>query len=330
MRIVSLRTAFCFICAAFAAGQEDAKQPLKRVATIELKGAAGALDHLFVDGNEARLFLANTTNNSLEVVDVKAGKLLKQISEQKQIRGVVYVPSLNRIFVGNGGGLCNVIDGTDYSLVKSLPVKGADSVRYDPRTNHVFVASGKSLAVIDAKTLELLPSIELPGVTHGLQLTAKQPRLFVNTGPPSQVAVVDTDKNKVVANYLLGADDKGIAPMALDEQNKRIFVGIRMKPRLIVLDLDTGKEVARVPIPDGADDMFFDAKAKRIYVSCGVGFVAVIRQVDADRYESVADVPTIKGAKTSCYDPDAHRLYLAVPRQKGKEGPEIWTYQANP
>ncbi len=308
----------------------EEKPPLERVASIESKGTAGALDHLFVDGKESRLFLANTANNTLDVMDVKGNKLLKQVPGQKRIRGVVYISGLNRIFVGNGGGVCNVFDGRDYTLLKSLPVKGADSVRYDPRTNHVFVASGKSLAVIDVKTLDLLSSIALPGDTHGFQVATTQPRLYVNTGPVSQVTVVDTDKNKVVANFPLGGDDKGIGPLALDEGNKRIFVGLRMKPRLAVLDLDTGKEIASVPIPEGADDMFYDAKAKRIYVSCGSGFVAVIRQVDADHYEPVADVPTIKGAKTSCYDPGTQRLYVAVPRQAGKDGPEIWVYQAKP
>jgi hypothetical protein len=151
----------------------------------------------------------------------------------------------------------------------------------------------------------------------------------VNTGSPSQVVTVDTDKNEAVAKFPLD-DDKGIETLVLDEAGQRIFVGFRGKPRILVLNLDSGKEITSVAIPDGIDDMFFDAKAKRLYASCGSGSVAVIRQVDADHYESVANVPTIKGAKTSFYDEDTKRLYLAVPRQPGKEGPEVWVYQAQP
>jgi hypothetical protein len=84
-----------------------------------------------------------------------------------------------------------------------------------------------------------------------------------------------------------------------------------------------------VPTPEGVDDMFFDAKAKRIYASCGSGFVAVVRQTYADHYKSVAQVPTIKGARTSYFDPRTGRLYLAVPRQPGRGGPEVWVYQAS-
>jgi hypothetical protein len=141
--------------------------------------------------------------------------------------------------------------------------------------------------------------------------------------------VIDTDKNEVIGHGKLEAD-KGIASIALDEVNKRIFVGLRDRPRVAVLEIDTGKEIASVVIPGGVDDMFFDAKAKRIFASCSVGSIAVIRQIDADKYESVATVPTIKGAKTSYYHAPSQRLYVGVPRQEGKEGPEIWVYQARP
>jgi DNA-binding beta-propeller fold protein YncE len=304
--------------------------PLERIATIELKGPAGTLDHLSADWKNSRLFVANQSNNTLDVVNVKSNKLVKQVAGQKQIHGIAYAPDLDRIFVGNGGdGVCNVLDGRDYSLLKSIPVNDADSVRYDPRTNHVFVAGDKGLAVIDAKTLDLVTTIKLPASPHGFQVAVEKPRVYVNTGLPCQVAVADSEQNEVIARYPLGAH-KGIGPLALDEANQRIFVGLRRNPRLAVLELESGKECASIPIPEGSDDMFADAKAKLIYISCSSGFVAVIRQMDADRYEAVAKIPTIKGAKTSTYDPATKRLYLAVPRQAGKEGPEIWVYQGRP
>jgi YVTN family beta-propeller protein len=307
----------------------DAGKGLERVATVQLSGKAGPLDHLAADWRGSRLFVANQSNDTLDVVDVKTNKLLKQVSGQKEIHGIAYAADLDRIFVGNGDGTCNAIDGKDYTVLKSIPVRDADSVRYDPRTHHVFVAGEKDLVVIDAKTLERVTAIKLPAPPHGLQVATTQPRVFVNTGSPCQVAVVDTEKNNIVACYAL-EKDKGAWPMALDESNGRIFVGVRGKPRLAVLDWESGKEVGSVPIPEGSDDIFFDGKSKRIYISCSSGFVAVICQVDRDNYESVANVATIKTAKTSTYDPTTRRLYVGVPRQAGKEGPEIWVYQGRP
>lgn len=303
------------------------RSPLERIATIELRGTTGTLDHLSADWKNGRLFVANQSNNTLDVVDVKNNKLVKQVSGQKEIHGIAYAPDLDRIFVGNGEGVCNALDGRDYSLLKSVPVPDADSVRYDPRTHRVFVAGEKSLTVIDAKSLELLSTVKLPAPPHGFQIAAEHPRVYVNTGVPCEVSVVDANKSEVAARYPLGAH-QGIGPLTLDEANQRILVGLRRQPRFAVLNLESGKECASLPIPEGSDDMSLDAKAKRIYISCSSGFVAVIRQIDADHYESVANFPTVKGAKTSAYDPATKRLYVVVPRQAGKEGPEVWVYQA--
>jgi DNA-binding beta-propeller fold protein YncE len=310
-----------------ASVRAEDQQPLQRVATIELKGKAGSLDHLGADWENSRLFVANQNNDTLDIVDVKRNTLLKQVAGQKQIHGIAYASDLNRIFVGNGEGVCNAIDGKDYTLLKSIPVKGADSVRYDRRTHRVFVAGEKSLAVIDAKSIELLASVKLPAPPHGFQVAPNRSRAYVNTGAPCEVSVVDCDKFEVITRYPLGAH-KGIGPLTLDEANQRILVGLRREPRLAVLDLDSGKECASLPIPEGSDDMALDAQTKRIYISCSSGFVAVVRQLDADHYESVANVPTTKGAKTSSYDATTKRLYVVVPRTTGMEGPEIWVYQA--
>jgi hypothetical protein len=70
-----------------------------------------------------------------------------------------------------------------------------------------------------------------------------------------------------------------------------------------------------------------DAKRGLIYASCGTGFIAVVRQMDADHYETIAKIDTVKMAKTSSFDPTSGRLYLGVPRRPDKEGPEIWVYE---
>jgi hypothetical protein len=93
------------------------------------------------------------------------------------------------------------------------------------------------------------------------------------------------------------------------------------------MDTETGSEITGVEIPADTDDVLFDAKRKRIYASCGDGYIAVIKQSDADHYELVEKFPTIKDARTSCLDPETGRIYLGVPRQPGKPGPEIRVYE---
>ncbi len=123
---------------AFLAGPSTSAEepPLERVGTVALKGPAGGLDHMAFDAARSRLFVANTSNGSLDIVDVKAGKLVKQVPGQARIRGVDYSPELDRIFVGNGTrGICNVFDAGDYRLLKNLALGAdADNVRYNSQS----------------------------------------------------------------------------------------------------------------------------------------------------------------------------------------------------
>ena len=144
--------------------------------------------------------------------------------------------------------------------------------------------------------------------------------------------VIDTDKDEVIGRFPVAPSGVNAA-VAIDEPNHRLFIGCRKNPSLVVIDSDTGKIVASVPIPGDVDDLSFDARHGRIYASCGEGAIAVIRQIDADRYESLATIPTIKGARTSIFNPDDGHLYLAVPRRAERpdqENPEVWAYRARP
>ena len=304
---------------------------LELVQTIPLKGAPGRLDHLAIDNKHGRLFVANLSNNSLDVVDLKAGKLVKQIAGQKKIQGIAYAPDLDRIYVGNGsGGACNVFDGKDYKLLKSIEFPGADNVRYLASRGLVYVGHAeKALSAIDARTFAVKAEMKLPGRPEGFQVETKRPRLYLNTVDPTRLVVVDTDRNAVLHRHPLKLADRAY-PMALDEANRRVFLGCRNKPSVVVVDSDTGKEVASIPIPEDVDDLFYDAKNKRLYASCGAGFLAVIRQRDADHYETLEKIPTVKGARTCFFDPAGQRLYLIVPRQEGQEGATIRVYKPRP
>jgi hypothetical protein len=323
-RVAGIVTLFIIALPATAIGG-----PLELVQTIVLKGKAGKLDHLIFDAKSGRVFLANKVNNTVDVVDMKGGKLVKQLTGQAGAQGLAYADDLERLYIGLGtGGFCNIFSGTNYQLLKTVKfADDADNVRYNPRTHLVYVAHAeKALGVIDGESLDQKADIELPGSAEAFQLESARPRLYLNIPSPSQVVVIDTEKNAVANHYPLKMAGANF-PMALDEANHRIFIGCRKKPMLVIMDTESGAEVAGVEIPGDTDDVHFDAKRKRIYASCGDGSIAVMKQNDADHYELVENVPTVKDARTCCLDPDTGRIYLGVPRQPGKPGPEIRVYE---
>ena len=77
-----------------------------------------------------------------------------------------------------------------------------------------------------------------------------------------------------------------------DESDHRLFVVTRYPPRLLAFDTESGRTVATLPVVQDADDVYYDAERKRIYVPGGEGYVSVFQQRDADHYELLAKIPT--------------------------------------
>jgi hypothetical protein len=67
------------------------KQALRLVQTIPLPGVTGRLDHMGVDLEKKRLFVAAVTNNTLEVVDLTDGKVIKSFGGLKDTQDALFL-----------------------------------------------------------------------------------------------------------------------------------------------------------------------------------------------------------------------------------------------
>ena len=309
------------------AGQACADAPLVQTRAIQLKGVAGKLDHLAVDSTGQRLFVANKPNNTLDIVDLKSGSLIKQIPDQHKVSGVSYSSDLDMIYVGNGSGSCNGFDGKTYQQVFSTKAPNADNVHYNSNSKLVYVGQDNILSVLNAKTGELRAAIDLPGAIHGFKIDEKANRLFAVLTKENMIAVIDTEQHKLTDRYPLTLSDAG-SPIAQDSEHGMLFVGCpKSKPMIVIFDTKSGKEVGSVSIPAGVDDVHYDSQRHRLYASCSDQILSVIEKIDG-KYEIVANIPTPKDSRTCVWSNGT--LYLAVPKQDGMEGPEIRVFEASP
>jgi hypothetical protein len=79
---------------------------------------------------------------------------------------------------------------------------------------------------------------------------------------------------------------------------------------------------------DDSDDIFVDAKRRRVYVSCGDGFLDVF-DTQGGTYRRLAHIPTLAGARTSLFVPEMDRLLLAVRASSG-EPAAVWVFRPTP
>jgi hypothetical protein len=213
---------------------------------------------------------------------------------------------------GTGDGSVRLFKGEDFSPAGVVSLgEDADNVRLDTRTGQLVVGYGSGgLAVLDLPGRSVVSTSRLPAHPEGFQLDPGTRRAFVNVPDAGQVAVVDLIAGKQVASWPVPGLRANF-PMALDAAGAVLATVFRSPPRLALLDTKAGAVTANIPVCGDADDVFFDAKRRRIYVSCGEGRVDVL-QGDAAGYHPLAHLPTHSGARTSLFVPELDRLFVAA------------------
>ena len=308
---------------------QTAGAPLVLEAKIPLGQVSGRIDHLGIDVKRQRLFVAELGNNSLGVVDLAAGKVLRTVAGLSEPQGVAYVPFADSVFVANAGdGSVHVLRGDDLAPIGRIELgEDADNVRVDTQRNRVLVGYGNgALAVIDPATRTKAADIRLKGHPESFQIDETGTKVFVNVPDARDIEVADlaSDTNRSLPTRGAGSN----FPMAIDRDAHRVLVVFRSPPTLMALSSQDGRMVAKIETCSDADDVFVDPKRRRVYVSCGEGVIDVLEQRETE-YRRLARVPTVSGARTSLFVPELDRLFVAV-RSRSGEPAAIWVFRPLP
>jgi DNA-binding beta-propeller fold protein YncE len=311
---------------------------LELVQTIPLPDVDGRIDHFSIDVKGRRAFLAALTKNTIEVVDLKAGRVIRTLPGFAKPQGVRFVPELNKLFVATGmDGALKTLDGTTLAVLHTANVSlGADAIGYDPRSKYLYVGSGGGdankdtgdLTAFNAVTGARVAAIVTDAHAGGSLVDARGRRLYVLVPEKAEVMVLAPRTGAPIAKWTIPGIQKNVA-LDLDEKNHRLFLGVRTPASVVVLDANSGAVVATIPTVAMLDGLAFDPATRRIYTTGGEGFVDVTQQLDADHYERIAHIPTGPIARTSVFVPEWHRLYVAVPRDQ-ERGAELRVFAVVP
>ncbi len=288
-------------------------EPLVLQRTIALQGVSGRIDHMAIDPGRNRLFVAELGNGTLDVIDLATGRVVHRINGLKEPQGVGYAPSADILAIASAGdGSVRLFHGTDLSAGGVVALgDDADNVRLDPATGNLVVGYGSGgLAVIDPASGAVRSRIQLRAHPESFQIDAASHRAYVNVPDARQIAVVDLESARQVATWRVPGLG-GNFPLAIDEAGGMVASVFRSPPRLVVLDAHNGTPTGNLTSCGDADDVFFDNRRHRLYVSCGEGSVDVWQQQGAG-YRRVGSIRTASGARTSLFVPTLDRLYVAA------------------
>lgn len=337
--------------------------PLTLIGTVLLKGVEGRLDHLSVDLASRKLFVSALENHSVEVIDLAKRRRVHTLTGINEPQGLFFLAEHHRLFVCcRGDGTCRTFDTRTWTEGAWADVgRNADNIRFDPATKLVLVAYGGEPGTGALTAIPLAPllpvagggqpspphspadflfdrlrqadpsmEVQLPSHPESFQLDQPNHRMFVNVPDEHEIAVLSLGTNlSVSATWPVTAGEKNF-PMALDPASNRLFIATRKPPRLVEYDTATGRAVLQVPCVGDADDLFFDALRRRLYIIGGDGFVDVFQVPEKGAEPAqLAHLPTEPRARTGLYIPELNLVTVAAPHTTNASA-AVLLFQARP
>lgn len=294
-----------------------ASAPNSKVATYTLAksvqlGAPDRWDYVTYDDQTDQVFVAH--GDRVAVVDAAKGTV---IGEVQGVAGGTHGSAVS-LATGQGftddgrNGMAVAFDLHTLKITKEIPADvDADAIALDRITGRVFIIEGDpaALTVIDPKTDRAVATIKAGekleyGVADG------RGSIYVSGEGNRDVVKVDARSNSIVSRW---PTPNCMSPhgLAVDTRAHRVFMGCLNK-LMMVVDTNSGRVVAELPIGQGNDAVAFDSVRKRVFSSNGKdGTISAFQQVSPDRYVPLPSIQTVISARTMAVDPKTGRLFVA-------------------
>lgn len=310
--------------------------PLQLVQTIPLPGVQGRLDHLAVDLDQQRLFVAAVGNGSVEVIALRPGRVLQSITGMKDTQDVLFLGgAVNKLYVTSLDGTLRIYQGETFRMVQAIKLEpDPNRLLFDPSTQTIYFGYGgqnagfdgygrvgmvRATAAVESDRLvaDMIAPTPRPGHLAEMALD-DDGRLLACDSRADLIYQFDTRRRELVKSWSAHGD--GAGDLAIDRPHHRLFVGTRTPPELTVYDSVSGREIASLPGPATMDGVHFDPALHRIYMTGGrwygspepsPGWIYVYQQADSDHYTLAAKVKTRPGSGTSLFVPELNALFVA-------------------
>jgi DNA-binding beta-propeller fold protein YncE len=284
-------------------------------------GGEGGWDCLSIDAQARRLYVTHA--DKIVVVDLTQDNVVGEIADTPGVHGFAVAPELSLGFSSNGAEARVSVVGlkTLKTIAKIQTGENPDAILFEPTRSEVYAFNGrgKSATVINAKSNNVVSTVPLSGKPEFAAVDELGERVFCNIADKNEVAVIDIKTHAMTATWPLapGEEPTGIA---FDAVHHRLFVGCHNK-LMVMLDTDTGKLVAKIPIGAGADGCAFDDARQLAFASCGDGTLTIAKEEAQNKLTVVQTLTTERGARTMALDPGTHRIYTCTAQIAPDTGP---------
>jgi DNA-binding beta-propeller fold protein YncE len=279
----------------------------------------GGFDHAAVHTGLARLYVAHTVNNSLDVIDTGEDRYLHSIPGLAGVAGVLVSEQSDLVFTSNRAenSIALFMPGSESTLEKVTVGVRPNGLAFDEQRGLLLSAhvgdadlpASFTVALVDLIGRQVVASIPVPGRTRWAIFDPAAEVFYVNISSPPQIAVIDPRTHDRVVREL-AVPAAGPHGLDLDLPTRRLFCACD-DGMLICLHADTGEILAQSRLSGKPDVIFHNPSSGHLYVA--VGDPGVIDLFDARTLGLLETVPTEKGAHTLGFDQGRSKIFAFCP-----------------
>jgi DNA-binding beta-propeller fold protein YncE len=286
-------------------------QSYKITNRIPFPGDSG-WDYLFADSPNRQLYVSH--GSEVEVVDLDSQKPIATITGLNRIHGITVADDLNHGFISDGAdNVVVMFDLKSHAVLQKVKAgTNPDGILFDPATKRVFAFNGRSqnMTAIDAASGNVVGTTDLGGKPE-FPVSDGKGKIYANIEDKGELVQINPSTLKVENRWSLAPCEEP-SGLAIDTSSRRLF-SVCSNQKMMVVDADSGKIVATVPIGNGPDATRFDAEKKLVFSPNGRdGTLTIVKEDSPDKYSVVDTVSTEKSARTMALDAKTHNLYFSA------------------
>ena len=284
-------------------------------------GKVANYDVVEIDQAAHRLYVADRTNQGVDVFDVSAprAKFLTTIGLSGSPNGLAIAPDLARLFVGAGNGSVFVIDinnDSDSVVAEVKTGKGeVDLLDYAAARQRLYAANGAdgSITSIDPTTNAVMANFKVGSALEQPRYNDADGMVYVTSPAADALFKIDPNDGSFKSFPLNGCKPTGLA--INPKTNKAVIV---CSTYVMTWDMNTGKSTASFKQVVGGDVAIYNTKADRFIVaSPHLTRANVVATFGGDPIAYMASVDTGAHGNAVAFDETNGIVYTPNPQKPG-------------
>jgi DNA-binding beta-propeller fold protein YncE len=280
----------------------------------------GGFDHADIHAATNRLYVAHTSNDTIDVIDVEHDRYLESVPGFTGVAGALVCEPRGLVFSSNRGEntvsvFAPLAERDAFKIAVGVKPNG---LAFDSARNILIAANlgdpsdadSHTISVVDIARREMIAEIRVGGPTRWTIYDAARETFFVNISSPGKIIAIDArDPSKIARTIDVPA--AGPHGLDLDATTGRLLCACDAGV-LVAMDATSGRVLGDVALSDAPDVIFLHPQSRRLYVA--IGNPRVIDVIDIDKLRREEVVSTERGAHTLAMDRERHKLYAFLPQ----------------